>query len=135
MIPVAHVHDAVLVVLRTTGLDVGDLTAPPGNLAVYGVLEHPPGTQRVGTVAIPEQGATVRVRIRGVARSKTPGTARTAAQDVAHRLGAALLDRAVPIAGTGWECVGRTHVVDSGLDLQGEVANTVDDYDLDIAKA
>lgn len=135
MIPVAHVHAAVLTVLRATGLPVGDVTAPPGNPAVYGVLEHPPGTQRVGTVAIPEQGATVRIRIRGVGVSKTPAVARQAAQDVAHRLGTALLDRTVPISGEGWECAGRTHVVDSGLDLQGEVANTVDDYDLDISRA
>lgn len=135
MIPVEEVTAAVLVVLRATGLPVGDLTAPAGAPKVYGVLEVSPGRQHTGTVSIPEKGAIVRVRIRGVGISKTPATARQAAQDVAHQLEAALLDRTVPIAGEGWECCGRSLVVDSGMDLQGEVANTVADYDLEISAA
>ena len=101
----------------------------------YCVIELPPGTVRTGTVALPEDGATFRVRVRAVARSNQNDVARREVQRVTHQATLALLDRTQPITGTGWAVSGRTMVSDSGVDVEGEVANLVVDFDLYVAPA
>ena len=101
----------------------------------YCVIELPPGTVRTGTVALPEDGATFRVRVRAVARSNQNDVARREVQRVTHQATLALLDRTQPITGTGWAVSGRTVAGDSGVDVEGEVANLVVDFDLYVSPA
>lgn len=101
----------------------------------YCVIELPPGSMRTGTVSLPESGAMFRVRVRAVARSNQVDVARREVQRVAHQASVALLDRTQAIAGTGWEVSGRMETGDSGVDLEGEVANLVVDFDLYVSPA
>ena len=59
-----------------------------------------------------------------------PAVTRQGADDIGEQLGAAILDRSTPISGDGWVVTGRTHVASAGPDLDGPVANRVDDYEL-----
>ena len=101
----------------------------------YAVIELPPGTQRTGTVSLPEDGAIFRVRVRAVARSNQNDVARREVQRVAHAATVALMDRTQAITGTGWAVSGRMVVGDSGVDIEGEVANLSVDFDLFVSPA
>lgn len=138
MIDVGAVTQAVLARVDA-GVDVPvTVTTAPATTprpASYAVIELPPGTQRTGTVSLPEDGAIFRVRVRAVARSNQTDVARREVQRVAHAATVALLDRTQPIAGTGWAVSGRSVTGDSGVDIEGEVANLVTDFDLFVSPA
>lgn len=134
MIPAREVADAV-VAAAVAGVDgvfpVADTSAPPDPRPdIHVVLEWPAGSGRSGSLGAPEAHAELVVRVRGVARSSTPAVARQASQHAAHTVAAALLDRSVPITGTGWVVSGRRIISDAGTDLEGTVANAVIDLGL-----
>lgn len=133
MIAAGQIADAVIAAAMSAiegAFPVSDTQAPPSPGVVYVVLEWPPGSDRSGSLGAPEAHTAIVVRVRGVARSATPAVARQAAQDAAHRVAAALLDRTAPIAGDGWVVTSRRHISDAGCDLVGDLANVVIDIEL-----
>ena len=126
----ARVDAAVTVPVTVT-------TAPAGTPrpASYAVILVAIGSQRTGTVTMPEDSAIIRVSIRAVARSNQVDVARREVQRISHLCGTALLDRTQPVTGTGWAVTGRTEISDSGVDVEGDVANLVVDYELTVSPA
>lgn len=103
--------------------------------ASYLVIELPPGGRRTGTLAVPEQQAMYRCRIRAVARSNQVDVARRETQRIGHQAMVAMLDRTTALTGTGWAVTGRELVGDSGVDVEGDVANWVLDFELYVTEA
>lgn len=101
----------------------------------YLVIELPPGAQRTGTLANPEDTAMYRCRVRAVARSNQVDVARREVQRIGHQALVAVLDRATALAGTGWAVTGRELIGDSGVDVEGELANWVLDFELMVSPA
>lgn len=130
MIPVREVLDALLELLRSSDLPVGDAGPPPAAPACYAVLELGPGSERLGTLVVPERFLNLRVRVRAVARSADEAVARQATQHLSHQLAVLLLDRSAPLSGEGWEVAGRSHIASSGTIVDGDTTNLVEDYEL-----
>lgn len=136
LINIQELDDAVLAYLLAGTDKPGRLhTAPQPVPDLYWVLQRPPGTQRTGTMGLPEQGLDYRCRILAVAKSSDIEQAGRAATALATELAGVLLDRAVPLAGDGWSVEGRTQLADGGLDPEGRVANATADFTLMVSPA
>ena len=131
MIDTRAVLDVVEAAARlATTVPVDLHTASDQRAQQYVVIEAPPGSDRHGGLGCPEADATIVVRVRSVARHSSPKQAARAASSLVVAVTAALLDRSVPLTGTGWEVAGRAVVGDAGVDTQGDLANAVIDVAL-----
>ncbi len=134
MIDVGAVSDAVLELLTTAVGEPGRLhTAPAGSPVAYFVVQRPPGGARDGSLGDPDADLLYRFRLLAVVRHTDIAVAGRASEELAGRLAAAVLDRATPLVGDGWEVTGREQVADGGTDTQGGVANATADFELLVA--
>jgi len=129
MIDSRIVLDEVLaVVTEEATVPVGLHVAPAGASVV--VVEHPPGSDRTGSLGCPDADLVLRVRLRAKVTNSKVAQACREASHVVNGVEAHLLARSTVIAGDGWEVVTRTHVADGGVDWEGNVANHTVDVDL-----
>ncbi len=134
MIPVHAVVEAVHAAAQEApglnGAPVEIHTAPKSPPATYAVIEVPPGADRYGSLGCPHDNATVRVRIRGVARHNDPAAAARVAQRLTGAIAGHLLARSTDLSGPGWEVDTREQIADGGIDPQGDIANHTVDIDV-----
>jgi hypothetical protein len=133
------VTNAVLALLRGTGVTVGDGVAPEATTPPrqqYAVLE-PQYVTPVGESPLrPEKEITICFRIRSVGQDPTLATGREGprqdAEAVADKLIAAVMDRSVKIEGPSWR-VTRRRLNPVGQDREGPTVNQIDEVELTVA--
>jgi hypothetical protein len=136
MIPTHQVVEAVHAAAQSApGLNDAPVelhAAPTPAPATYAVVEVPPGGERWGTLGCPSEDATIRVRIRAVARYRDPAAASRVAQRLTGAITAHLLKRSTELTGPTWAADTRTQIADGGVDWSGDVANHVVDLDIGV---